>query len=105
LITSVSASDTPLVWMLMTSMPAEKRKRSKFMCVALPMLASEQTSLPGCAFAAATKSLTSLYLPGGVTRMVGMVATIATACSSFGLSTSGLSSVETVNAEAYIMMV
>src|SRR5439155_19084849 len=32
-------------------------------------------------------------------------ATVATACSSLGLSTSGLSSVETVKAEAYIMMV
>ena len=36
-------------------------------------------------------------------RMVGIVATVATGASSFG-SSPGLSSVETVNAEAYIMM-
>ena len=60
LITSVSASDTPFVGMLMTSMPAEKRKRSKFMCVALPVPAFEQMMPPCFFFAAATRSATLL---------------------------------------------
>ena len=101
----MSASEGPLVWTFRTSIPAENRKRSKFMWVALPTPASEQASLPGCAFAAATKSATLLYpFCGEVIMMLGIVATVATGCSSLGLSVSGLSSVETVNAEAYIMM-
>ena len=44
------------------------------MCVALPEPAVAQFSLPGCALAAATKSCTVLYLPGGVIRIVGIVA-------------------------------
>src|SRR3970282_1838467 len=74
------------------------------MCVALPTLAGWQTSLPGCAFAADTKSACVLYLPGGVIITVGIVATVASGVSSLG-SRPGLSSVDTVNAEAYIMMV
>src|SRR6185503_9232062 len=69
-----------------------------------PMPAVAHASLPGSAFAAATKSATFVYFPGGVMSTVGMVATVATGVSSFG-SRPGLSSVETVKAEAYIMMV
>jgi hypothetical protein len=61
--------------------------------------------LPGAALAAPTNSWMLLYLPGWVTSTVGIVATVATGCISFGSSTLGLSSVDTVKAEAYIMMV
>src|SRR5690242_18872908 len=89
----------------MTSgMPAEKRKRSKAMCVALPMPASVHTILPGFAFAAETKSLMVLYFSGCATSAVGIVATVATGCSSLVFSTSGCSSGDTVKADAYIMM-
>ena len=74
------------------------------MWVALPDPAVAQFSFPGCALAAATKSWAVLYRPGGVMRIVGIVATVATGASSFG-SRPGLSSVETVNADAYIMIV
>src|SRR5258706_1281438 len=85
-------------------MPAAKRKRSKAMCVALPMPASAHTILPGLSFAAPTNSLMVLYFSGWVTSTVGIVATAATGCSSSGFITFGLRSGETVNAEAYIMI-
>src|SRR4051812_31031226 len=102
--TSVRASEAPLVCTFSTSNPAAKRKRSSAMCVALPTPAVAHASLPGAAFAAATKSCSVLYLPGGVISTVGIVATVATGASSFG-SRPGLISGETVKAEAYIMIV
>src|SRR5882724_11701588 len=51
--TSVIASALPLVGTLRNSMPAASRKRSRFMCVELPMPALLATSWPGFAFAAA----------------------------------------------------
>src|SRR4051794_3609520 len=102
--TSVRASEAPLVCTFSTSNPAAKRKRSSAICVALPTPAVAHASLPGAAFAAATKSCTVLYLPGGVISTVGIVATVATGASSFG-SRPGLMSGDTVKAEAYIMIV
>jgi len=58
--TSVIASALPLVGTLRNSMPAARRKRSRFMCVELPMPALLATSWPGFAFAAATRSATLL---------------------------------------------
>src|SRR6476646_502618 len=74
------------------------------MWVALPTPAVAHASLPGAAFAVATKSCTVLYLPGGVISTVGIVATVATGASSFG-SRPGLMSGDTVKADAYIMIV
>ena len=74
------------------------------MCVALPTPASAHTSSPGFAFAAPMKSLMVLYFCGCATSTVGMVATVATGCSSLVFMTSGCKSGDTVNADAYIMM-
>src|SRR5688500_2659205 len=102
--TSVSASPAPLVWMFCTSNPAAARNRSSAMWVALPDPAVAQFSFPGCALAAATKSCAVLYLPGGVMRMVGIVATVATGASSFG-SRPGLRRGETVHAGGELVVV
>src|SRR5438034_1286355 len=62
--TSVIASALPLVGTLRNSMPAASRKRSRFMCVELPMPALVATSRPGFAFSATTRAIVSEALPG-----------------------------------------
>ena len=59
-VTPGSASDAPFSGTCRTSMPAEMRKRSRFMCVELPIPAEEAMSPPGFALAAATRSATVL---------------------------------------------
>ncbi len=72
-------------------MPEAMRKRSRFMCVELPMPAEVATSFPGFALANATSSATLLNLPGWTTSVVGTIANAATGVSSSVLSIAGFS--------------
>ena len=61
------------------------------MCVPLPLPAEPMVSLPGCAFAAATKSLRLVAYgkPGFTTRMYGASATTDTGSKLFKASYFG----------------